>query len=426
MRVSADMLATDNGDPGAEVPATSAPRVYASPDGSAVAGAFVCDDEAGAVVSEVLAARGLAALVENGGIAAAIEYVSAGTSPRLMIVDLSQSSSPMADIDALAEVCEPGTTVVALGVANDVGLFRDLLTAGVTDYLVKPLDRVALEQAVGEAIDTAQSATGDEKAGKVITVIGARGGVGATSIAVNTAWVLAHQRKQRVAILDLDLQFGAVALALDVEPGRGLREALENPDRIDSLFIASATVNAAENLYVLGAEEPLEQLWAPDPEGLDRLISELKQNFDCVVIDLPRSAALSHGAVLKASTDVVLVTDRSLIGMRDSMRLSAMLKTVASEAEPLVVANRAGADKKAEIPAREFERGTEMKIDLSLPEEPKTMALAWHSGKAAAAVVKGGKLNGAFAQLAGRVAPAAAGDDNAKNGASLLRRLIRK
>jgi len=425
MRVSADMLATDNGDPGTESRPTSSPKVYANSDGPAVAGAFVCD-EAGMMVAQVLAARGLAARVQNGGIAAAIEYVSAGGSPRLMIVDLSQSPSPMADIDALAEVCEPGITVVALGTANDVTLFRDLLTAGVTDYLVKPLDRAAFEQAVGEAIDSAQTATGGDKAGKVITVIGARGGVGATSVAVNVAWTLAHERKQRVAILDLDLQFGAVALALDVEPGRGLRETLENPDRIDSLFIASAAVNAAENLYVLGAEEPLEQLWAPGAEALDLLIAELKQNFDCVVIDLPRSAALSHGAVLKASTDVVLVTDRSLIGMRDTMRLAAMLKNVATETEPLVVANRVGADKNAEIPTREFERGTEVKIDLSLPEDPKAMAMAWHSGKAVASVVKRGKLNAAIAQLAGRVAPAAPEDDNAKRDASLLRRVMGK
>lgn len=426
MRFSAEMLDMDDATPEEGAGARAEPRLFAQTDGPAVAGAFVCDDESGVMAAEVLEARSLPAIVQDGGIAAAIEHAGAGPSPRLMIVDLSESGAPMADIDALAEVCEPGTTVVALGTANDVTLFRDLLNAGVTDYLVKPLDRAALDQAVGEAINTAQSATEGDKAGKVITVIGARGGVGATSVAVNTGWALAQERKQRVAILDLDLQFGAVALALDVEPGRGLREALDNPDRIDSLFIASAAVSAADNLYVLAAEEPLEQLWAPEAEALELLIAELKQNFDCVVIDLPRTAALSHGAVLKASTDIVVVTDRSLVGMRDTMRLGAMLKAAASETKPLIVANRVGADKNAEIPVREFERGTEVKIDLSLPEEAKTMALAWHSGKAAAAVIKGGKLNTAMAQLAARLAPPKGDVDEPANETSFLRRLIRK
>lgn len=424
MRFSADMIDNTPATEPLERREPTRPTVFVDAEGPAVAGGFVCDPEAGMLVAEVLAERDLPAHVQDGGIEAAIEFVGAGPSPRLMVVDLSESKQPMADIDALAEVCEPGTTVVALGTANDVRLFRDLLTAGVTDYLVKPLDRAALDQAVGDAIETAQTAPDGEKAGNVIAVVGARGGVGATSVVVNTAWALAHEGKQRVAVLDLDLQYGAVALALDVEPGRGLREALENPDRIDSLFIASAAVSASENLYVLGAEEPLDQVWAPEPEALDLLIAELKQNFDCIVIDLPRSAAAAHAAVLKAVSGVVVVTDRSLVGMRDTMRLGAMLKQTAPETTPLIVANRVGADKNAEIPQREFEKGTEVKIDLSIPEDAKSMGLAWHSGKAAAAVTKGGKLVSAFSELARRAGPDI--DGGRKDDASLLRRLLKK
>lgn len=423
MRFSVDTAEneTDEASPPVE---PAEPTIFARPEGAAIAGGFVCDADAGLLVTEVLGARDVPAHVQDGGIAAAIEYVSAGWSPRLMIVDLSESKQPMADIDALAEVCEPGTTVVALGTANDVRLFRDLLTAGVSDYLVKPLDRAALDKAVGDAIVTAQRAPDGETAGNVIAVVGTRGGVGATSVAVNTAWALAHEGKHRVALLDLDLQFGAVALALDVEPGRGLREALENPDRIDSLFIASAAVGASENLYVLGAEDPLDQIWVPDPEALDLLLAELKQNFDCIVIDLPRTAAPAHAAVLKAATSVVLVTDRSLVGMRDTMRLGAMMKSVAPEAKPLIVANRVGADRKSEIPQREFEKGTEVSVDLSVPEDSKAMGLAWHSGKAVAAVTKGGKLVAAFSALAQRAGPKVEGTE--KGQTSLLRRLLKK
>lgn len=404
--------------------ASGAPRVYRQADGPAVAAGYVCDADAGQLVAEVLGERNFPAHVQDGGIAAAIANVSAGISPRLMIVDLSESTHPMAEIDALAEVCEPGMTVVALGTTNDVRLFRALLDAGVTDYLVKPLDRDALDRAVSDAVMTVQAGPDGEVAGHVTVMIGARGGAGATSVVVNTAWALAHERKQRVAILDLDLQFGAVALALDVEPGRGLREALENPDRIDSLFIASAAVSASENLYVLGAEEPLDQVWLPDPEALDLLLTELRQNFDCVLIDLPRSVASTHGAILRAASEIVIVTDRSLIGMRDTMRLGAMVKSVAPEVEPLFVSNRVGADPKAEIPLRDFEKGAEVKVELSVPEDPKAMRMAWHSGRPVATSGKRGKLVAAFSQLAKRVGPAI--DEDGKEDTSLLRKLLKK
>ena len=373
------------------------------------AAAFVSDEATAGVIANVLRAQSMAAVVRAGDVGTAAKQLGALPAPRLLMVDLSTSAAPMRDMDSLAEVCEPGTVVIALGSQNDVGLFRDLIAAGVADYLVKPVSEAALIQAVGKASEApAQAAQpGDKPLGRFIVVIGARGGVGASTVAANCGYVMAKDFKKRVALVDLDLQFGTASLTLDIEPGRGLREALENPSRIDSLFIASAAVNAGENLYILGAEEPLDDATAFAPEALDLLLTELRRSFDCVVVDIPRAAAVQHRDALNGADAVVVVTDLTLAGMRDTLRLTSFAKRVASEGKVITVANRVGADKKGAVPKVDFEKGIEGKIDHVLPEDMKSMALANHTGKAVAAVAGSAKLTQAFRdvsrQLAGSV-----------------------
>jgi pilus assembly protein CpaE len=363
--------------------------------------AFVTDEETARVIANVLRSQSLAAVVRAGDVTTAAKQLGALPAPRLLMVDLSTSTMPMRDIDTLAEVCEPGTSVIALGSQNDVGLFRDLIAAGVADYLVKPVSEAALIQAVGKASERPAEVqqAGDKALGRFVVVIGARGGVGASTVAANCGYVMSKDFKKRVALVDLDLQFGTASLALDVEPGRGLREALENPSRIDSLFIASASVNAGENFYILGAEEPLDDITTFAPEALDLLLTELRRSFDCVVVDIPRTAAVHHRDALTGADAVVVVTDLSLAGMRDTLRLSSFAKRVANDGKVMIVANRVGADKKGAVPKADFEKGIEGKIDYMVPEDMKSMALANHTGKPVPAVAAGAKLSQAFRDI---------------------------
>ena len=140
---------------------------------------------------------------------------------------------------------------------------------------------------------------------KLIAVIGARGGVGASTIAVNTAWLMAHEQNLRVAVVDLDLYFGTVALSLDLEPGRGFREALENPNRIDGLFIERALVRESDNLFILGAEEALENAFNFDPAAVELLLEKLRCDFDCVIVDFPRAVVTANAYILSAASAVV-------------------------------------------------------------------------------------------------------------------------
>jgi pilus assembly protein CpaE len=373
--------------------------------GAVAAMAYVTDVATGQAIATRFQERGLSAVVCAGGVRKSVEKFQSSPSPRLLLIDLSGLAQPMHEIDALAEVCEPGTMVVAIGDQNDVGLYRTLTSAGITDYLVKPLTAEVIDMAMDAAAEVPAAPDGETAAsGKVLAFIGAHGGVGTTTLAVNTAWTIAAETRKQVAIVDLDLKFGSVSLALDVEPGRGLREALQHPERIDGLFVAGAAIGVADHLYVLGSEEPLEDGVEFHSDALELLLTELRRSFDVVVLDVPRALAVQQQAALADAT-IAVVSDMTLLGVRDTLRLSGFAKRAYSDGKVITVINRVGGDRKGEVPKGDFEKGIEGKIDVIVPEDKKTLAIASHAGKPIATVAKRSKVASAVREIAKAALP---------------------
>ena len=236
------------------------------------------------------------ASVHKGGIREATRLLGEQRSPRLLVVDISGVDLPLSAVNELAEVCEPGVTVIALGDRNDVGLFRDLINNGVSDYLVKPIAPALMQKSLLNVVESATQGRQNDRRGRLVAVTGARGGVGATMLATGIAWTIANRRRRRVALVDLDLQFGTVALALDLEPSPGLREALEHPGRIDALFVDRAMVRHSDTLFVLSGEELLGDPVTADTSSLDILLKELRNKFHYVVVDVPRQVSPATAA----------------------------------------------------------------------------------------------------------------------------------
>ncbi|MBL8659222.1 MAG: P-loop NTPase [Rhodospirillales bacterium] len=355
--------------------------------------AFVGDDDSRSAIAQVAEELGFPSPpIAPGGIADAVRRLANVATPQLLVVDLAGAGDPMAEVGALADVCDEGTQVLAIGDVNDIALYRTLLAFGIHDYLVKPINRTMLAESLTRAKDGPQPAEPvGETPGKVVAVVGARGGVGATTIAVNLAWMLAHEQGQRVALVDLDLFFGSCGLTLDLESGRGFREALENPSRIDGLFIERAMVRAGDNLFVLSAEEALDYVITFDPSAIELLIEHLRRDFQVVVVDLPRFGARTQTAILSPPCSIVLVSEPSLAGMRDTRRLVNLFANSAPKAEVSVVLNRVGANKGAEVSRGDFEAGAETKANFIVPFEPKTLATTTGTGKPLAKVAKGSK-----------------------------------
>lgn len=339
-------------------------------------------------------------LAAEGGVQAALRRLEPESSPRILLIDISASDAPVADVAALAAAGAKGMRIIALGTTNDVTLYRDLRAAGAADYLVKPIGRHQLQAALLES-DTSHAASGGTAPAamaKTLVFMGSRGGVGTTTCALSAAWILAQEQGRRVGLIDFDLQFGTLSLALDVEPGRGLREALERPSRIDSLFIERAMERLSERLFVLGAEEPLAEEFACDPTAPDILLHEVKQKFDWVVADLPRGAALIQRQVLASASHVAIVCDLGLASMRDAIRLQAMAQESAPDARILFLAGGADGGRKGRVSAADFARNAGHPLDAVLAFDPAAAARATLAGKPMAQVAKNSRAVAALRQ----------------------------
>ena len=347
--------------------------------------AFICDEAALDVLRPVIIEMGWQPEKCNkGGLRNAVQSLSISASPAILMVDLSESGDPLNDINALAEVCEPGTVVVAVGQVNDVRLYRDLLASGIHDYLLKPLSASQLRDALAQAqavFSSPKNSDGETIKKHVSTaVVGTRGGVGASTLATSLAWLFSSDHKKSTALLDLDVHFGTGALALDLEPGRGLTDAIENPSRIDGLFIERAMIRANDHLAILSAEAPINSPLLTDGSAFVQLEEEFRQAFEMTVIDMPRNMLINFPHLLAEVNVVALITEMTLASARDTIRLLSWLKTNAPGATPLIIANKiqAGA---AEISKADFEASIERKINFSVPFDLKAAANAAKLGQ---------------------------------------------
>jgi pilus assembly protein CpaE len=395
--------------------------------------AYVCDETAAATLRAVAPDLGWSAdKVHKGGLRNAVQSLSVSASPCVLFVDLAESGDPLNDINSLAEVCEPGTVVIAAGQVNDVRLYRDLIASGIHDYLLKPLNPDALRDSFMQAqtmlsAPKHQEATGVDRPHCSVAVIGTRGGAGASTVATSLAWLLSEKEARSTAILDLDVHFGTGALALDLEPGRGLTDAIENPSRIDGLFIERAMVRASEKLAVLSAEAPISSPVMTDGAAFYQLQEEMRAAFECTVIDLPRSMLVQHPHLVSDIQVIVVCTELTLAAARDSIRILSWLRSNAPAARVIVVANRVPPATQLEISQKDFELSIERKIDHVIPADQKLASQAAKLGKPLAEAGKASKTVAPLASLARGVCAAAdvdvtGPDAGKKKGMSLVGR----
>ena len=361
--------------------------------------ASISDEVSAEVVRGVARALGWPdPVLRDGGAMGAIAFIRTADRPAALVVDLQESSDPVAEVRALRELCGPKTCLIAVGIANDVRLYRQLRDAGARDYLVKPLSAEMVREAIDGALHAPAEPTPAEVGARSIAMIGARGGVGVTTLAISVAWTIA-QRQQKVVMLDLDLHFGSAALSLDLEPGRGLRELLGHPDRIDRLLIDAAANNVGDRLRLLSAEEPLEDHLELGPEGLSVILHDLATTANFLVVDVPRTLNQLSRSMLMAADTVAVVTDLSLPAMRDTQRLISLVKLMRKDVPPLIIANRVGGVA-GEVGQAEFERAVGLKLSHSIPHDRNAAVASAETAKPFVDVARNPKTLSALQGLA--------------------------
>jgi pilus assembly protein CpaE len=383
-----------------EAPAPIERATAQSATGRAPLLAFVADGETERNLHECLDDLGHAeAPIARGGIAKAIDVLAAQRSPEILLVDITGVAMPVLEIHNLAEVCEPGVTVIAIGDCNEVGLYRDLLHSGVSDYIFKPLTTPLLARALNSRTNAAEPGGIQRKLGTTVAFVGARGGVGTTTIAVNLAWYLAERQNRRVALVDLDLYNGDCALALNVKATPGLREALVNPGRIDSVLLERVMAPVGERLFVMSAEEPLRDTIEFSAEGFETLVTALRHQFHYVVLDVPRNSRAPYMKALEMADFRVVVADQTLRSARDAVRLRDALTSGSGAYRNILVINRQGEAGRRAVTLEEMQNILTLKPKTVIPFHPAWFAPAADNSARVAAAPRG-RFRDAIAGLA--------------------------
>jgi pilus assembly protein CpaE len=338
--------------------------------------AYVTDDPCYAAALAFADRRGWSASsVRRGGLSSALRLLGIAPPPRLMIIDID--GLEMADIEqGMTELARLGACVLAIGSVNDVGYFRRILRTGARDYLVKPVDADLLGEAF---VRFEQAGEDDLLGGRVVGFIGARGGVGVTTLAINTAWIMAEKLSRRTALVDMDLYSGTIALALDMEPTRGLRDAFDDPERVDEVFLQNAMTKFGKGLHVLGTEEGLNDAVRMTDEKILMLADAMRTNFDMSVLDLPRHFVMREPALFAKLDDIVVVAELTLQGLRDSNRLLKLFATRNPDAKVHVVANKV--PPKPDVSLKEFETGMEGSVRCAFDLDTKALSRSAFQGQ---------------------------------------------
>lgn len=384
--------------------------------------AFLTDAPSRDACNEAFA--GTTSKVMQGGIGDAAQYLKENASPEYVIVEVPSADAAPALLDKLADVVAPETKVIVTGKIDSFKFFQWLKDIGVHGYLLEPFTAAQAQEMLKEAAP-AKAASGEpKKATKVIACMGTRGGVGTTTLIANTGYILATQYKLPTAIVDLDLHFGALALTHDIEPSRGLQDALSKPDRIDGLFLDRVMTKYAENLYLLSAEEPLHEVTPQDAMAAEKLLQALREKYQIILVDLPHVLTPLTRAVLHSADEVIVVSDMSLASLRDVLRIKDYVVDQLRRPIPKVVGNREGIYGKHELSHADFEKHFGAKVMVHVPFVVDIFAAA-AAGELAAKAVKQPALQQALNELAQHVAgikkPAATKESGKSGLGSILK-----
>ncbi|HVO01912.1 MAG TPA: AAA family ATPase [Candidatus Cybelea sp.] len=333
-----------------------------------------------------------------GGLARAVKHYADNPSPRVIIVeDPSGIDQLLKNLEQMADVVEPGRKVIVIGSINDVQVYRRLVSQGVAEYLVGPVSTQEIVEAVVEAIRDPSA----KQQGRLISFIGARGGVGSTTVACNAAWTLADMTKDETILIDLDLNFGTAALGLNLDPKQSVGDALLDTERLDHTLVERFLMEHDEHLSVMSTQGTLKELYRPTTETIERLIDLTRQMAAHVVVDLPRQWSDWLSNLLVLSDEVVITAAPDLSNLRDAKMLVDWMRSRRGEqANVRLVLNKLDAAKKTQLSLKDFQESLRLAPIGVLPFEPQVFGQLSNNGQVFGEGARSHKAAATFRQLA--------------------------
>src|SRR3954463_7724381 len=313
--------------------------------------------------------------VQMGGMAAAVEAYSTVPTPNVIILETGGRNDILAGLDQLATVCDPGTRVVVIG--NDAAPYRELVRRGVNDYVIGPVETLDVVRSICSLF----SATEAVAVGRVIAVVGAKGGVGASTVAHNVAWAIARDLSLDSVIIDLDLAFGTAGLDYNQDPAQGIANAVFSPDRLDSSYVERLLAKCSDRLNLLAAPASLERVYDLGAEAFDSIFDTLRMTTPCIVLDVPHQWSGWTKRVLVGADDILIVAEPDLANLRNTKNMLTLLQAARANARPpLYCLNQIRMPKRPEIDARGFTKTIESPPIAAIPFDSPLFGTAPKNG----------------------------------------------
>lgn len=344
--------------------------------------AFCESPETGSVIQRAGQDRRLAKAhltVHMGGVFGAAEYFQDSSTPNVIMVETHVTGPKiLAELEKLAHVCDPGTKVIVIGASNDITLYREMIRQGVSEYIVAPLNPLQ----VIEAIATLYHSPATAPIGKIFAFVGARGGVGSSTVAHNTAWSIAEDLQIATTIVDLDVPFGTTGLDFNQDAGTGIAEALASPERLDDMLLDRLLIKHTPRLNLFVAPAQLDRETHYPPESIEMVLDVVRQASPCVVVDLPHVWAPWVKQVLTLADEIVIVATPDLASLRNGKNVYDIINGARPNDKPLkIVLNQVGIPRRPEIPVKDFAEAMSAEPSLVLPFDPLTFATASNNGQ---------------------------------------------
>jgi pilus assembly protein CpaE len=317
--------------------------------------------------------------VQLGGIAAAVEHYAGQVTPNLLIVETRLTGEEaLGELDSLAEVCDPATKVVVVGRVNDVGLYRELMRRGASEYLVAPVAPLQLIEIIAGLYSDRDSAP----IGKVVAFMAARGGSGSSTLSHNVAWCIAEEMGIETTIIDFDLPFGTCGLDFNDESSQGVADALSAPERLDDVLLDRLLLKRGEHLSLFTAPAALERDYDAMPEAYEAVIDAVRQSCPCVILDLPHGWSAWIRNCLIGADEIVVVATPDLTSLRNAKNLIEIIKNARpNDQAPRLILNQVGQPRRPEIPPKDFAETMGVDPAAVLPFDPGLFGTAANNGQ---------------------------------------------
>jgi len=336
--------------------------------------------------------------IQMGGIAAAVEAYSNSSTPNVIIIESEgRNNDILTGLDSLSEVCDAGTRVVVIGRQNDVLLYRELTRRGVSDYLIAPVGTIDVVRAICGLF----SAPDAKPVGRLIAVVGAKGGVGSSTVAHNIAWAIARDLKLDTVVTDLDLGFGTAGLDFNQDPPQGIADAVFAPDRIDANFVDRLLSKCTDHLSLLAAPATLDRVYDFSNEAFDSIFDALRATMPFVVLDVPHQWSGWTRHTLVAADDILIVASPDLANLRNAKNMLDLLKASRpNDRRPYYLLNNVGVPKRPEISTTDFAKALDDQPVAIIPFEPQMFGAAANNGQMIAELSASHRTAESFRQLA--------------------------